>query len=181
MTRALMSEPALTVIMVTIKASIIRKFPGHKGKSLTRSVGSLTLLFQRDSQPGLEILTPGQSWSSAPVFPPGTEGDKFPPILVNIGDLLNYWTDGLLKSTVHRVVFPQDGGSDRYSIAYFCHPANDTRLVQIPSEMINNKNSKKHRSHSSRNTNEIMTAQEHLNVRLAATYGWEKQDVPSAS
>lgn len=29
------------------------------------------------------------------------------PILVNIGDLLSYWTNGLLKSTVHRVVFPK--------------------------------------------------------------------------
>lgn len=58
------------------------------------------------SQPGLEILTPSQSWSPVPFFPQGTEGDKFAPILVNIGDLLNYWIDGLLRSTVHRMVFP---------------------------------------------------------------------------
>ncbi len=30
-----------------------------------------------------------------------------PPILMNIGDLLSYWTNGLLRSTVHRVVFPR--------------------------------------------------------------------------
>jgi isopenicillin N synthase-like dioxygenase len=79
--------------------------------------GSLTLLFQRPSQPGLEIQTPDSVWAPAPVYPPGTEDDGFPPILVNIGDLLSYWTDGLLKSTVHRVVFPDGGGNDRYSMS----------------------------------------------------------------
>ena len=49
--------------------------------------GSLTLLFQRASQPGLEILTPKSSWSPVPVSPPGTEDDPFPPVLVNIGDV----------------------------------------------------------------------------------------------
>ena len=49
--------------------------------------GSLTLLFQRASQPGLEILTPKSSWSPVPTSPPGTEADPFPPILVNIGDV----------------------------------------------------------------------------------------------
>ncbi len=48
--------------------------------------GSLTLLFQRTSQSGLEILT-NSSWSSVPTNPPGTERDSFPPILVNIGDV----------------------------------------------------------------------------------------------
>ena len=50
--------------------------------------GSLTLLFQRASQPGLEILS-GSQWSPVPVNPPGTENDPFPPILVNIGDVSN--------------------------------------------------------------------------------------------
>ncbi|KAJ5932367.1 hypothetical protein N7516_006856 [Penicillium verrucosum] len=66
--------------------------------------GSITLLFQRPGQPGLEILTPEGSWAPVPIVP-GTAAEAeqypFPPILVNIGDLLSYWTDGLLKSTVH--------------------------------------------------------------------------------
>ncbi|GLA79119.1 hypothetical protein AtubIFM55763_002039 [Aspergillus tubingensis] len=96
--------------------------------------GSITLLFQRPGQPGLEILTPdGKGWAPVPVIPTTTttsseegkgEGGEefpFPPILVNIGDLLSYWTDGLLKSTVHRVVFPtseqqRPNAQDRYSI-----------------------------------------------------------------
>lgn len=102
--------------------------------------------------------------------------DDFPPILVNVGDLLSHWTAGLLKSTIHRVVFPKDGGDDRYSIAYFCHPSNDTRLVTIPSSVISKKALKGYVEQSDQGTDEIMTAEEHLNSRLAATYGWGKQD-----
>nr|XP_003649066.1 uncharacterized protein THITE_120638 [Thermothielavioides terrestris NRRL 8126]AEO62730.1 hypothetical protein THITE_120638 [Thermothielavioides terrestris NRRL 8126] len=69
--------------------------------------GSLTLLFRLRGQPGLEVLArDGVTWMPVPVVPPGTEHDPAPPILMNIGDLLSYWTNGLLRSTVHRVVFP---------------------------------------------------------------------------
>ena len=30
-------------------------------------------------------------------------------IIVNIGDMLQYWSDGLLKSNFHRVRLPQEG------------------------------------------------------------------------
>jgi len=38
---------------------------------------------------------------------------------VNLGDALQFWTKGLLKSTVHRVLIPP---KQRYSIAYFIEP-----------------------------------------------------------
>jgi len=137
--------------------------------------GSITLLFQLPSQPGLEILTPSNTWSAVPVSPPGTEHDASPPIVVNIGDLLSYWTNGLLRSTVHRVIFPKDarrGGEDRYSIAYFCHPVNDAALVPVPSEVVKSK-----ASSSGPNTGRtVLTAEEHLKSRLAATYGWTGVD-----
>ena len=89
-----------------------------------------------------------------PVVPPGTESDPAPPILLNIGDLLSYWTDGLLRSTMHRVVFPgagegeregeagpvrvegEDDDGPRYSIAYFFHPFGGTELTPVPSERV---------------------------------------------
>lgn len=110
-----------------------------------------------------------------PVCPPGTEHDDFPPILVNIGDLLNYWTNGLLMSTVHRVVFPSDGGDDRYSIAYFCHPADNTKLVSVPSPVVNTMDSEGRGVHGQQDESDVMTAKQHLNFRLAATYGWGRQ------
>ncbi len=139
--------------------------------------GSITLLFQRPGQPGLEIIPPSTqngernysstaAWTPVPVFPPGTENDPSPPILVNIGDLLSYWTNNLLKSTVHRVVFPtgERAGEDRYSIAYFGHPIGSTVLEPVPSERV------KALAGADAGIVEAMTADEHLMSRLKATY-----------
>jgi isopenicillin N synthase-like dioxygenase len=139
--------------------------------------GSITLLFQRPGQPGLEIIPPSTisgdhnysstaNWAPVPVFPGGTETDPSPPILVNIGDLLSYWTNNLLKSTVHRVVFPtqgKEGGEDRYSIAYFGHPIGSTILEPVPSERV--------RALAGVDGGvKAITADEHLMSRLKATY-----------
>ncbi|KAE8374080.1 hypothetical protein BDV26DRAFT_270714 [Aspergillus bertholletiae] len=160
--------------------------------------GSVTLLFQRPGQPGLEILTPEGTWAPVPVQPGQTaEEDRgapfhFPPILVNIGDLLSYWTDGLLKSTVHRVVFPLAEQQcpqprDRYSIAFFCHPLDKTELVPVPSDIVTAYRQKCKENGiqdekvgfgggagSLEPGKRTLTAQEHLESRLAATYKFEK-------
>jgi isopenicillin N synthase-like dioxygenase len=124
--------------------------------------GTITLLFQRPGQPGLEILSSPRSssekevWSPVPVNP---TNEPHVPILVNVGDLLNYWTNGLLKSAVHRVIFPKDGkGEDRYSIAYFCHPLDEARLEAVPGGLV------------PKGENRVITAKEHLEERLRATY-----------
>jgi isopenicillin N synthase-like dioxygenase len=141
--------------------------------------GSVTLLFQRPGQPGLEILTREGSWYPVPVSPPGTENDPSPPILVNMGDLFEFWTNGLFRSAVHRVVFPREarrGGEDRYSIAFFCHPVDDTVLEPVPSEMVSSRaliNGFGHGNGAAKNTansGNVITAKEHLLQRLQATY-----------
>lgn len=132
--------------------------------------GSITLLFQKDGQPGLEILIDDSEENWNPVLVnPSNETDV--PILVNIGDLLSYWTNGLFKSTVHRVVFPHDGsGEHRYSIAYFCHPLDDAKLEPIPSKTV--QNFVPESGSSTRiERGSAMTAKEHLESRLKATYG----------
>ncbi|KAK3901857.1 hypothetical protein C8A05DRAFT_16021 [Staphylotrichum tortipilum] len=140
--------------------------------------GSLTLLFRLRGQAGLEILLrDGTTWSPVPVVPEGTEDDPAPPILMNIGDLLAYWTGGLLRSTVHRVVF-QEGGNKvageagdgtRYSIAYFCHPFGGAELGVVPSERV-----KGYRGEGAKGNpyaeRRVMTADEHLQMRLKASY-----------
>ncbi|KAJ6078995.1 hypothetical protein N7467_008748 [Penicillium canescens] len=160
--------------------------------------GSVTLLFQRPGQPGLEILTPEKTWAPVPIIPDnGSEAEKkkypFPPILVNIGDLLSYWTDGLLKSTVHRVVFPlaeqrSEDPQDRYTLVYFCHPVDATELVPVPGEVV-----RLHRERtggigeggivgfgggagSLEAGKRPLTAHEHLMSRLEATYGFKKDE-----
>jgi len=142
--------------------------------------GSLTLLFRLRGQAGLEILTEEQGWAPVPVCPPGTENDPAPPILVNIGDLLSFWTNGLLRSTVHRVVFRGPGGAvadgetdadPRYSIAFFCHPVGTSALAPVPSERV--MNSAKPAGAGKGNPcaeRKVVTADEYLDMRLRATY-----------
>lgn len=131
--------------------------------------GSLTLLFQRPSQPGLEVQTPEGKWAAVPVFPPGTESDPSPPILVNVGDLLSFWTGGVLRSTIHRVLFPTGGdGKDRYSMAFFCHPAHNTALDPVPSKKIQARIEElKEKGEGGKRD---MTAFEHLRMKLESTY-----------
>ena len=138
--------------------------------------GSLTLLFRRPGEPGLELYTPDGAWVPVPVNPaPATLADA--PVLVNIGDLLSFWTAGLLKSTVHRVVF--GGGDERYSMAYFCHPLDDARLERVPSAVLDafgeggrDELVEQRRRLGLRDGNEgVLTAKEHLDRRLKVTYG----------
>ncbi|KAI1776350.1 2OG-Fe(II) oxygenase superfamily protein [Hypoxylon cercidicola] len=141
--------------------------------------GSVTLLFRLRGQAGLEIREPATGgWAPVPVSPPGTEDDVSPPILVNIGDLLSYWTNGLLRSTVHRVSFsstPTLGESStdpRYSIVYFCHPADATPLAPVPSARVAAAVNDKASVDDSNPYAErrVMTAAEHLKMRLRETY-----------
>ncbi|KXT05342.1 hypothetical protein AC578_10949 [Pseudocercospora eumusae] len=127
--------------------------------------GSITCLFQLPGQPGLEIKTPSGEWAPVPVDPLGKGGPL--PILVNIGDLLEDWTGGLLKSTVHRVVFPKEDAGDRYSIAYFCHPLDEALLEPVPSRVIKEFAEKTGRNYDGKVG---ITARDHLMERLAATY-----------
>ncbi|KIV89854.1 hypothetical protein PV10_07222 [Exophiala mesophila] len=148
--------------------------------------GSITLLFQRPSQPGLEILKDDGSWAPVAVIPRGYGSDTFPPILVNIGDLLSYWTGGLLKSTVHRVIFPKGApkdGEPRYSIAYFCQPAEETTLLPVPSRLVQEHKQSQGLAvdgtegettgygYGADHVTKAQTAKEHLWSRLNATYG----------
>lgn len=134
--------------------------------------GALTLLFQRPSQPGLEIKTPSSTWAPVAVYPPGTEGDAVPPIVVNIGDLLSYWTAGVLKSTMHRVCIPNKNREDRYSIAFFCHPVATTELNPIPSPFVSASENVAMKPGENGKA-QVLTAAEHLRKRLAAVYGWD--------
>ncbi|KAI5461378.1 hypothetical protein BGZ63DRAFT_234103 [Mariannaea sp. PMI_226] len=143
--------------------------------------GSITLLFRLKGQAGLEVLTKSNEWVPVPVCPPGTENDPSPPILINIGDLLSYWTNGLFRSTVHRVVFPSAGttivegessSGPRYTIAFFCHPVGSAPLEPVPSERVKNYVP----AQGSPNVNpyaerKVMTADEHLFMRLKESYG----------
>jgi hypothetical protein len=82
----------------------------------------------------------------------------------------------MLKSTVHRVAF--EGGEERYSMAYFCHPEDGVRLEGVESGMIREfGDSGKEELGRQRERlgmgegDGVITAKEHLERRLKVTYG----------
>lgn len=101
--------------------------------------GSVSLLFQQKGQEGLELLDLSENWIPIPHVQSPNEKYRLEgraaPIVVNIANLLSFWTNGVLKSTMHRVRLPVDG-DDRYSIVFFLAPENKTRLIPIPSPIV---------------------------------------------
>jgi isopenicillin N synthase-like dioxygenase len=100
--------------------------PGQVRAGEHSDYGSLTLLFQ-DAVGGLEVQTTNKEWIAAPSIP-GT-------VLVNTGDLMQRWTNHIFCSTKHRVMIPNDErvNKSRYSIAFFCHPNDDTEITCLES------------------------------------------------
>jgi len=77
--------------------------------------GLLTILLQ-DSVGGLQVLNGDDEW----VHCPPMEG----AMVCNFGDMLKRWTNGLCRSTIHRVV--NVAPTDRYSVPFFLEPKFDT-------------------------------------------------------
>ena len=65
---------------------------------------------------------------------------------------------------------------DRYSIAYFCHPVDQTPLVPVPSEKVRAAARAKDELSAGGGGDGVLTAEEHLKKRLAATYGWDTEN-----
>ncbi|KAF9436968.1 hypothetical protein BGZ76_002419 [Entomortierella beljakovae] len=129
--------------------------------------GSITLLMQKDIA-GLEVqatrISKDVPWVAAPVIPD--------TILINIGDHLQMWTNGLLKSTMHRVMYnPQQLDNSRYSIACFIHANDDTKLAPISSRLITQEMREEGvEFEEGRN----MTAGEYLKWRLDRSYSFDE-------
>ncbi|KAL4872588.1 hypothetical protein BDV12DRAFT_182930 [Aspergillus spectabilis] len=87
--------------------------------------GSVTILFNRLG--GLQVLPPGPDENWLYVRPlPGHA-------IVNLGDAMVKFTNGLLRSNIHRVVSPPgaQAESTRYSLVYFSRPEDDVPLRRL--------------------------------------------------
>jgi isopenicillin N synthase-like dioxygenase len=81
--------------------------------------GALTIL--NALGPGLEIYTSNE-WISVPL-----EQDA---LIINLGDLMQRWTNDLWVSTLHRVSMPVSAGR-RYSMAYFVNINGDSLVEPL--------------------------------------------------
>jgi len=96
---------------------------GQQGVGAHKDPGVLTLLLIEPGKSGLQVEHEGE-WIDAPARDDGA-------FIVNIGELLEYATDGYLKATMHRVVSPPEG-DHRLSVPFFLNPALDSTVPRIP-------------------------------------------------
>ena len=89
-------------------------------------INTITLLLGAE-EAGLEVLDRDGQWLAINP-PPGS-------LVVNIGDMLQRLTNGVLPSTSHRVVnpSPERRGFSRYSTPFFLHFAPDYLIKTLPS------------------------------------------------
>lgn len=89
--------------------------------------GALTILAPTDAPGGLQVDLGAGRWIDVPYRP-----DTF---VINLGDMMQRWTHGRWRSTLHRVVNPPDGArgaGPRQSLAFFLHPNHDAVIDAIP-------------------------------------------------
>jgi isopenicillin N synthase-like dioxygenase len=79
----------------------------------------LTLLHARNA--GLQVMTQDDHWIDVPVDP-----DVY---IVNIGDMLEAWTNGIFRSTPHRVL---NLSKERFSIPHFVAANHGTIIQPFP-------------------------------------------------
>lgn len=99
---------------------------GYKRAGTHTDYNQITLLLQ-DQVGGLQVMNSADQWVDVEPEPGA--------IIVNTGDLMERWSNGLFKSTVHRVVAPYTASKDlpeRYSIAYFVKPNREATISCLP-------------------------------------------------
>jgi isopenicillin N synthase-like dioxygenase len=96
--------------------------PGQLRAGAHTDFGGMNLLFQGD-EGGLEVQAPDGTWIPAPALSGAA--------IVNTGDLIERWTNGLFRSSPHRVVNPVGPAAarDRYSAVLFHGPNADAVIA----------------------------------------------------
>ena len=95
-------------------------FDDRMGLRPHTDAGAFTILAQ-DSLGGLEILGRDGEWIAVPPV----EGT----FVVNLGEMMKVWTDGIFASTPHRVI--NRHGKERYSIPFFYYADYDAPLKAV--------------------------------------------------
>jgi isopenicillin N synthase-like dioxygenase len=92
----------------------------HLGARAHTDTNAFTVLAQDDNG-GLEIRNRDNDWVAVPPI----EGT----FVVNVGEVMKVWTDGIFSSTLHRVI--NRSGRERYSIPFFMYPSYDALIKPL--------------------------------------------------
>ena len=101
--------------------------PGQLRAGVHSDYGSLTILKPGAGVGGLEVRTGAGEWLAVPLI----DG----AFVVNIGDVMERWTNDRWISTLHRVTVPPDAVAateERHSIAFFQNPSPDALIEVVP-------------------------------------------------
>ncbi|GAA1700594.1 2-oxoglutarate and iron-dependent oxygenase domain-containing protein [Microbacterium sediminicola] len=112
-------EDAATWLKIVRYPGVPDTAPSRQGVGSHKDPGMLTLLWIEPGAAGLQVEYEG-AWHDIPPV----DG----ALIVNIGELLEWATDGYLRATVHRVIAPEQG-SERISVPFFFNPA---LAAQVP-------------------------------------------------
>jgi isopenicillin N synthase-like dioxygenase len=105
---------------------------GYLGVNHHTDAGVLTLLLQ-DDEPGLQVFR-DERWH--------TVEPRRDALVVNIGDIVQVWSNDYYHAALHRVVTnPQ---TDRFTAAYFLNPSYETVYAPLPT-MVDDRNPARYR------------------------------------
>lgn len=160
----LKEQPSAPMRLLNYKPQAVRKVAQFGGMSpsfqtisrlldmLTRVVGdhtdfgNVSILLQEEGTEGLEVLhPPTASWIPVPVVPGS--------FVINMGDMMQFWTAGYYRSARHRVL--TSSTKARHSVAFFLNGNVDLNCAQLDGN------------------GKSMTVGEHIRKRLAETIGGE--------
>ena len=114
--------------------------------------GSITILAQ-DSAGGLEVRNLEGEWIDAPPIAGA--------FVINLGDLMARWTNGIYSSNMHRVKNNRSSG-DRYSVPFFMSPQPDAVIAPVPGSV----------SAAMPQRFPVCTSADHLNEMFRRSYGY---------
>ena len=119
---AMLREPMPVLRLIHYPPHPADARPNQLGAGAHTDWGALTFLLQDDAG-GLEVQNISGDW----VYAPPLTGS----FVVNLGDMIERWTNGLYRSNLHRVLNRARGRS-RYSVAYFSNPDFHSRVECLP-------------------------------------------------
>ncbi len=118
-----MTNGGNTVLRLAHYPPVPAHAPGDSLRAAPHEDINLITLLCEATTPGLEILTAGGEWLPIQAAPG--------QIVVDIGDMLQNLTNGVFKSTTHRVSNPMGGNQRRLSMPLFVHPRPEVNLSPL--------------------------------------------------
>jgi len=114
-----------TIVRVLYYPPVAAGTPAGAIRSAAHEDINLITLLSGATAEGLELLQRDGTWRAVHT--------GFDTIVVDSGDMLQNVTNGLYRSTTHRVVNPADSTSERFSMPCFVHARRDVDLSPLDS------------------------------------------------